>query len=428
MTIGLAVLLASFIALVVIDAPIAVALGLSSTLYLLISDLAPLLIVAQRVLAGVDSFTLLAIPLFLFAGLLLLHGDLTPRIVRLCSALVGRTRGGLAIVMVMGSMLFGALSGSGVADVVAIGTMMLPAMKERGYDTGYSCALLGCAGSLGTVIPPSIVLIVYGTATNTSIGALFMASIVPGVLSGLGLMIAAYVIARRRGWGGGAPFSWRELRLAAQDSSLALLAPVIIIGGIRGGVFTATEAAAIGVLYALVVGGFVYRRLTPRIVWNLLRQTAEGSAAILFVIACASIFGWILAAEQVPQLIVEAVTAATSDATVALLLVMAVLLVLGTFMETIAIILILAPVFVPLLRAYHIDPVFFGVLLTVNLAIGANTPPLGIDLMAACRIGRIPMSASFRHLVPFIGTMIAVLLLMTLFPALVTGPARLFGH
>lgn len=428
MTLGLALLLASFTVLVALDAPIAVALGLASVVYLLVSDLAPLIVVAQRVLAGIDSFTLLAIPLFLLAGLLLLHGDLTPRIIRLCSALVGRARGGLAIVMVMGCMMFGALSGSGVADVVAIGTMMLPAMKERGYDTGFSCSLLGCAGSLGTVIPPSIVLIVYGTATNTSIGALFVAAIVPGILTGLGLMVVAYIIARRNDWRGGEAFNWRELWLALKDSSLALLGPVIIIGGIRGGIFTATEAAGIGVLYALIVGGLIYRKLTFPLIWNLVKQTAESSASILFVIACASIFGWILAAEQVPQLIVNAISSATNSATVALLLMMGVLLILGTFMETIAIILILAPVFVPILRAYQIDPVFFGVLLTVNLAIGANTPPLGIDLMAACRVGGIPMSASFRYLLPFIGSMVAVLLLMVLFPGIVLGPARLFGH
>ena len=427
MTMSLTLLLASFTILVILDAPIAVALGLSSVVYLLVADLAPMIVVAQRVLAGVDSFTLLAIPLFLLAGLLLLHGDLTPRIVRLCSAIVGRAKGGLAMVMVMGCMLFGALSGSGVADVVAIGTMLLPAMKERGYDTGFSCSLLGCAGSLGTVIPPSIVMIVYGTATGTSIGSLFVAAIVPGILCGVALMAVAYVISRKNDWHGGEPFNWRELWLALKDASLALLGPFIIIGGIRSGVFTATEAAGIGVLYALVVGGLIYRKLTFALIWSLVRQTAEGSSAILFVIACASIFGWILAAEQVPQLIVGGISAATSSATVALLLMMGVLLVLGTFMETIAIILILAPVFVPILKVYQIDPVFFGVLLTVNLAIGANTPPLGIDLMAACRVGGIPMSASFRYLLPFIGAMTAVLILMVLFPALVTAPARLFG-
>ncbi len=426
MSASLWLLLGAFAALVAFDAPIAVALGLSSVIYLLVSDLAPLIVVAQRVVAGVDSFTLLAIPLFLLAGLLLMHGDLTPRIVRLCSALVGRASGGLAIVMVIACMLFGALSGSGVADVVAIGTMLLPAMKERGYDQGFSCALLGCAGSLGTVIPPSIVLIVYGTATNTSIGALFVASLVPGVLCGLALILVAWLVSRRQGWSGGEAFSWAELFAALRGAWLALLAPVIIIGGIRGGVFTATEAAGIGVLYALIVGGLVYRKLTPALIWRLAQETAESSAVILFVIACASIFGWILAAEQVPQMIVAGIAALTSSPTIALLMIMAVLLALGTFMETIAIILILAPVFVPILRQYQIDPVFFGVLMTVNLAIGANTPPLGIDLMAACRVGGIPMSASFRHLWPFLAAMTAVLLAMTLFPGLVTAPARLF--
>jgi tripartite ATP-independent transporter DctM subunit len=427
MTPGLALLLASFTVLVVLDAPIAVALGLSSIAYLLVSDLAPLIVVAQRMIAGIDSFTLLAIPLFLLAGLLLLHGDLTPRIVRLCNAIVGRATGGLAMVVVMGCMLFGALSGSGVADVVAIGTMLLPAMKERGYDSGFSCALLGCAGSLGTVIPPSIVMIVYGTATNTSIGALFVAAIIPGILCGLALMLVAYLIARRNDWQSGEPFNWREFGPALKDASLALLGPIIIVGGIRGGIFTATEAAGIGVLYALIVGGLIYRKLSISLIWNLVEQTAEGSAVILFVIASASIFGWILAAEQVPQLIVNGISAATSSATVALLLMMAVLLVLGTFMETIAIILILAPVFIPIMRQFQIDPVYFGVLLTVNLAIGANTPPLGIDLMAACRVGGIPMSASFGYLLPFVGAMTAVLLLMVLFPSLVTAPTRLFG-
>lgn len=427
MTFGLLLLLASFAVLVILDAPIAVALGLSSVAFLLVADLAPLIVVAQRVIAGVDSFTLLTIPLFLLAGLLLLHGDLTPRIIRLCSAVVGRSLGGMAMVMVMGCMLFGALSGSGVADVVAIGTMMLPAMKERGYDTGFSCALLGCAGSLGTVIPPSIVMIVYGTATNTSIGALFVAAIVPGILCGLSLMGVAYVISRHNNWHEGEPFSWSELGAALYDASLALFGPIIIFGGIRAGIFTATEAAGIGVLYALVVGGLIYRKLTLLLIWRLVQQTAESSAAILFVIACASIFGWILAAEQVPQLIVNGIAAATDSATVALLLMMGVLLVLGTFMETIAIILILAPVFVPIMRQFHIDPVFFGILLTVNLAIGANTPPLGIDLMAACRVGGIPMSGSFRYLLPFVGAMTAVLLLLVLFPSLVTVSARLFG-
>jgi tripartite ATP-independent transporter DctM subunit len=414
-------LLASFIALIVIDAPIAVALGLASALYIAVADLAPLMVVAQRMIAGIDSFTLLAIPLFLMAGMLMVQGGLAPRIVALCSALVGRATGGLAIVMILACMLFGSLSGSGVADVVAIGTMLLPAMKERGYHPGFSAAALGCAGSLGTVVPPSIVLIVYGTATNTSIGQLFLGAIVPGILLGLGLMVVAWWISRRNGWRGGDPVSGATVRKSLIEAVPALIAPVIIVGGIRFGVFTPTEAAGAGVVYALIVGGFFYRALSLRETFTILRDTVEMTGAILLVIASASVFGWILAAEQVPQLAVHGIEALTSNATVALILLMALVLILGTFMESLAIILILAPVFIPVLGAYGIDPVYFGILLTINLAIGANTPPLGIDLMAACRTGGIPMSAAFRYLLPFIGSMVAILLLLVLFPEIITG-------
>lgn len=415
---GLALLLGLFALLVLIDAPIAVALGLASVGYLAVNDIAPMLVVAQRMVAGVNSFTLLAIPLFLLAGLLMLHGGLTPRIVRLCSAIVGRATGGLGLVVVLAAMLFGALSGSGVADVVAIGTMMLPAMKDSGYEAGFSCALLGCAGSLGTVIPPSIVMIVYGTATNTSIGALFVAGILPGILAGGGLMAVAWYIARRKGWRGGTAFSWGELGVAFRSAWLALLAPVIIVGGIRFGFFTPTEAAGAAVAYALLIGIFVYRELRLKVLIEQIRETTEATGSILFVIATASVFGWILAAEQVPQMLVGMIGDFTDNATVALLIMMAVLLVLGTFMESIAIILILAPVFVPMMAHYRIDPVWFGVLLTLNLAIGANTPPLGIDLMAACRVGRIPMSASFGYLMPFLAVMTLVMLFVLFFPGL----------
>ena len=203
MSFELALLLVTFLVLVVVDAPIAVALGLASVVYLAVADLAPMMVVAQRMIAGIDSFTLLAIPLFLLAGMLMVKGGLAPRIVNLCSALVGHMTGGLAIVMIAACMMFGSLSGSGVADVVAIGTMMLPAMRERGYHPGFSSAALGCAGSLGTVIPPSIVLIVYGTATNTSIGQLFIGAIIPGLLLGLSLMAVAWWISRKHGWRGG---------------------------------------------------------------------------------------------------------------------------------------------------------------------------------------------------------------------------------
>lgn len=421
MSLALIILLLSFVVLVLIDAPITIALALSSVFYLLAADTAPLIVVAQRMVAGIDSFTLLAIPLFLFAGLLMVHGGLAPRIIALCAAVVGQRTGGLAIVMIVACMMFGSLSGSGVADVVAIGSMMLPAMKDRGYEPGFSAAALGCAGSLGTVIPPSIVLIVYGTATGTSIGQLFIGSIGPGILLGIGLIVVAWWISRKNGWKGGAAFSWSRLRLAFGDSILALFAPLIIVGGIRFGIFTPTEAAGIGVAYALFIGLFVYRQLTLSSIIALLRETTEMTGSILLVIAAASVFGWVLTVEQVPQLVVNGITGATDSAIVALILIMLAVLVLGTFMESIAIILILAPVFMPVLRTYEIDPVYFGVLLTINLAIGANTPPLGIDLMAACRTGKIPLAATFRYLIPFLGMMVGILLLLVVFPQIITA-------
>lgn len=420
MSFELALLLVTFLVLVVVDAPIAVALGLASVVYLAVADLAPMMVVAQRMIAGIDSFTLLAIPLFLLAGMLMVQGGLAPRIVNLCSALVGRMTGGLAIVMIAACMMFGSLSGSGVADVVAIGTMMLPAMKERGYHPGFSSAALGCAGSLGTVIPPSIVLIVYGTATNTSIGQLFIGAIIPGVLLGLSLMAVAWWISRKHGWRGGDEVASGTVGQAFLSAIPALIAPVIIVGGIRAGIFTPTEAAGAGVVYAFVVGGFFYRSIKWADIGKMLRETTEMTGSILLVIASASVFGWILAAEQVPQLAVNGIVNLTESPMVALLLIMLVVLILGTFMESLAIILILAPVFMPVLTAYQIDPVYFGILLCVNLAIGANTPPLGIDLMAACRTAGIPMSASFRHLGPFLGAMIAVLFLLVLFPQIIT--------
>lgn len=421
MSFDLFLLLGSFAVLVLIDAPIAVALGLASAIYLAVADIAPLMVVAQRMVAGIDSFTLLAIPLFLMAGLLMVHGGLAPRIVNLFAAMVGRTTGGLAIVMVAACMMFGSLSGSGVADVVAIGTMMLPSMKARGYDPAFSAAALGCAGSLGTVIPPSIVLIVYGTATNSSIGNLFVGAIIPGLMLGVALIGVAWWISRKHGWKGNEAVQAGVLGRAFVDAIPAMIAPIIIVGGIRAGVFTPTEAAGAGVAYALFVGGFLYRTLSWRVIADILRETTEMTGAILIVIAAASVFGWILAAEQVPQLAVNGILGLTDSPIVALILMMLAVLVLGTFMESLAIILILAPVFMPVLAAYHIDPVYFGILLCVNLAIGANTPPLGIDLMAACRTAGIPMSASFRFLVPFLGAMVAILFLLVLFPQIITG-------
>jgi tripartite ATP-independent transporter DctM subunit len=408
------------------DVPVATALGLAAAIAVLAHDIAPLAVVAQQMVAGLDSFPLLAIPLFVLAGGLMGASGLTSRIVALALILVGRRRGGLGAVAVVACMLFGALSGSGVADTVAIGTLLLPAMARAGYPPGFSAGLLGCAGSLGTVIPPSIVMIVYGVATGTSIGQLFTAGLVPGALCGAALASVAVWRARREGWGDVAPAD-----LAGEGgiglALLALGAPAIIVGGIRGGIFTATEAGAVACLYALAVGVFGTRALTLRALAAELRTAAETSGAILYVIATASLFGWVLGALQAPQIVTAWLLSLTTDPTVVLLLAMALLLALGTFMETIAIILLLAPLLSSVLPRYGIDPVHFGLLLTLNLAIGANTPPLGIDLMAACRVARIPMRETFRHLPPLLGAMASVTLALAFAPGVVLALPRALG-
>lgn len=423
---ALATLFGVFVAALLVDVPVASALGLAAAIAVLVHDIAPLAVVAQQMVAGLDSFPLLAIPLFVLAGGLMGAAGLTSRIVALALVLVGRRRGGLGAVAVVACMLFGALSGSGVADTVAIGTLLLPAMGRAGYPPGFSAGLLGCAGSLGTVIPPSIVMIVYGVATGTSIGQLFTAGLVPGALCGAALASVAVWRARKEGWGDVPPAD-----LAGEGgiglALLALGAPAIIVAGIRGGIFTATEAGAVACLYALAVGVFGTRALTLRALAAELMAAAETSGAILYVIATASLFGWVLGALQAPQLVTAWLLALTEDPTVVLLLAMALLLALGTFMETIAIILLLAPLLSSVLPRYGIDPVHFGLLLTLNLAIGANTPPLGIDLMAACRVARIPMRETFRHLPPLLGAMASVTLALAFAPGIVLVLPRAFG-
>lgn len=419
MTLGALSLISVFALAILVDIPIAFGLVLSALVYLLLFGVAPMMVSAQQFVAGMESFTLLAIPLFVMAAQLMNRAGLTQRLVRLCMALVGDIRGGLAVVAVFACMLFGALSGSGVADVIAIGSMLLPAMHDSGYHKGFSSALVGTASSIGTVIPPSIVMIVYGTTSNTSVGKLFMGGIVPGLLLTAVLVGVALYVSRKHGWAGGKAAEPGERRRAFIGALPALLVPVLIIGGIRFGVFTPTEAAASAILYSLLVGTLLYRSLSLRDIFNSLTATAETSGAILLIIGAAGLFAWGLTYEQVPQAIASLIGDLTDSRYSVLLLLTAVLLVLGSFMESIAIIIIVTPIVMPLLGQYGIDPIHFGVLLAVNLAIGANTPPLGVDLMAACRIADISIMVALRPLLLMIGAMFAVLMLLTFVPELV---------
>ncbi|MGI6783110.1 MAG: TRAP transporter large permease [Aminivibrio sp.] len=403
-----------------IGIPVAYAVAVSGMAYLIFESAVPLLVVAQRMVVGVDSFTLLAIPLFVLAGALMAEGDITPRLMKFASNMVGHIPGGLAMVMVVSCMLFGAISGSGVANVVAIGSILLPTMKEQGYEPPFSAALLGCGGSLGTVIPPSITLVIIGVSMGASIGKLFVGGFIPGVITGLGLMTVSYFAAIKRNYPRLERASWREKWTSFRRAFFPLLTPVIIIGGILGGVFTATEAGAVASLYALILSKYVYKKLSWGRFFAICLDTARTSAVVLFLIGSASLFGWILSAENIPQKVASAMFSLSTNYWVLLILFNFLLLVLGMFMETIAIVLIIIPIFGPVMQQMGMDPIHLGVMVCLNLAIGANTPPLGVDLMAACKLADIPYSSSFRPLMPLLGAMILALALVAVFPGLVT--------
>lgn len=420
------VLIGSFFLAVTLGIPISVSIGLSAVLYLLLYGSISLAVIAQQMTLGIDSFPLLAIPLFLLAGMLMSEANITTRIIGFANALVGRITGGLAMVMVISCMFFGAISGSGVADVTAIGSLMLPAMDQQGYRKGLSASLLGCAGSLGTVIPPSIVMIILGVTTGTSIGKLYMGGIIPGVFTGCCLMGLAWVYAKRMHLPPGEPFAVGKVVTAFRQAFLSLLTPVIIIGGIVTGVFTATEAAAAASAYALVLGLFVYRSLRLSQLPGIFLRVAETTGIILFIISAAALFGWILAAEQIPQRLAAFFLSISQNYYVLLILINVLLLILGTFMETIAIIIIVVPVLMPLVTSLGMDPVHFGVMVTVNMAIGANTPPVGVDLIAACKVGHTTLDDAMPYIWPFVGAMTVALIFVTFIPPLVTFIPQMF--
>jgi len=419
-------LLGVMIACLLLGVPIAFSIAVSGVLYLIFESTVPVLVLAQRMVVGVDSFTLLAIPLYLLAGSVMAEGDITPRIMRFAATLVGHIPGGMAIVMVMSCMLFGAISGSGVADVAAIGSIMLPAMKTQGYRPAFSAALLGCSGSLGTIIPPSIVMVVLGVSMGVSIGKLFLGGIIPGLLAGGSLMVISYVLSVKENYPRLPRAKGKEVLRALQGAVLPLLTPAIIIGGIVKGVFTATEAGGVAVLYAFFLSVFVYRKVSCRRFLGICLEVGRMSSVVLFIIAAASLFGWVLTAEDIPQKVAAALLSISTNYWVILILFNLLLLIMGMFMETIAIIIILVPIFFPIMQQMGVDPIHFGVMICVNLAVGANTPPLGVDLLAACKVAGIAYEDSFRYILPFVGAMVGALILIIAIPELVTSIPNMF--
>ena len=369
--------------------------------------------VAQKAFTGLDSFTLIAIPFFMLAGNLMALGGIARRIVNLADAAVGKFTGGLGMATVIGCMFFAAISGSGPATVTAMGSIMLPEMEKRGYDRAFSTGLTATAGTIGVIIPPSIPFVIYGVASGTSVGDMFKAGFIPGILIGIGLMIVCWVISKKRGYKGIERTKNDESFLKVfLDSLPALMAPVIILGGIYGGIFTPTEAAVVATVYSLFVGKFVYHELTWKIVYESYRSTADMNGFTGLALGFSMSFAAYLTMEQIPAKVANVVLSAVSSKIAIIALIIVILLVVGCFVDNISSCLILTPVFLPMVKAVGMDPVHFGIMMTVALAIGFVTPPYGVNLFVASAVAKLKIEEVSKAAIPFLAAMFVCLLLI----------------
>lgn len=412
-----------FLILCFLTVPIGIALGVAVIAYMFTGGVGTINMsyIASNMFTSCDSFPLLAIPFFVLAGALMEGGGLSKRLVNVCDAFVGHRTGGLAIVTVLTCMFFGAISGSAPATVAAIGTIMVPSMIERGYDKRFSMALVAASGCLGVIIPPSIPMVMFGVATGTSISSLFMAGFLPGVVCGLCLIVLAVIISKKQGFhGNGLKFSCGRVWTEIKDAIWALLVPVIILGGIYGGIFSPTEAAAVAVVYGLVIGLFVYKELTFKKLVAKFSDSAKTTGSIMIIVATGTILGRVLTLEQIPQTVSSAITNMTDSRIIVLLIINLLLLVVGCLMETTSAILILAPILYPVAAIYGVSAVHFGIMMVVNLAIGFITPPVGVNLFVACGIGKIKFQELVTAIIPFLVALLVALVFITYIPPITT--------
>lgn len=414
------ILLSLLIVLFAISTPIAIALGVASTVALVIAGEVPVITIIQRMFTSVDLFPLMAIPFFILAGSLMEVGGISKRLINFASSLVGQMSGGLAAVAVVTSLFFAAISGSSPATVAAIGTILIPAMVARGYQKDFAAAVQSVSGGLGVIIPPSIPIILFGVTAEVSVGKLFIAGILPGLLVSFSLLIMVFLISKKRGYQGTSSSTMREKLFALKDASLALFMPIIILGGIYSGVFTPTEAAVVAVVYAFVVGAFVYRELTFENIIGIFTKSAMTTSIIMIIIANAGVFGWILTRERVPQMVAESFLSISENPIIFLVLVNVLLLFVGMIFETSAAIIILAPILTPIALIVGIDPVHFGIIMVVNLAIGMVTPPVGVNLFVASSIAGTSLEKISRAVLPFVFLLIVDVMIISYIPAIST--------
>lgn len=405
-----------FILLIILSVPISIALGLSSMVAVLIHTDLSLMVVVQKIFGGVNSFTLMAIPFFILAGNIMAAGGVSKRLVNFASSMIGRVTGGLALVSTIACTFFGAISGSAPATTAAIGAVMVDPMEKKGYSKEFSAATVAASGTIGLLIPPSITMVLYGVISGVSIGKLFLAGIIPGLLMCCTLMLVEYSISKKRGYRGEEPASFKEILTSFKKSILALLMPLIILGGIYGGIFTPTEAAVVAVVYGLIIGLFVYKELNVKKVFGILQSSGKSTSVILYLVATAHIFSYILASEEIPQQLATFLLSVSDNPLVIQLMIMIALLIAGTFLDNAVAIVLLTPIFYPIIAQVGIDPVFFGVLMVLALAIGQITPPVGLCLFVSCNISKISIEKLSKAIVPFLVALIVLLLVLNLIP------------
>ncbi len=422
MSMPIIVLISAFVILLVLNVPVAFSMGIATILavFAIGQFPDPLMAVAQQLPTGIDSFALLAIPFFILSGLFMGHGGIARRLIDFANVVVGRFRGGLAFVNILTCMLFGSISGSAAAAVSSVGGFMVPLMNKMGYHRDFNASISITAATTGLLIPPSNVMIVYSLATGgaCSIAAIFMAGVVPGVLVGLGLMVVAGVISVKRGYGRGETFTLGESVIRFFKAIPALLLIVIVLGGILGGIFTATEASAIAVVYSFILSVFVYREVKFSDLPKIILQSAVTTAVVMMLVATSMAMSWVLAYENVPQNISAFLLGLTETKWVLLLIINLILLAVGTFMDMTPAVLIFTPIFLPVVTAFGMDPLHFGIIMIMNLCIGLCTPPVGTCLFLGCGIANTTVTKVIKHILPFFVAMIIVLFICTYVPVL----------
>lgn len=409
----------SFAILLILTVPIGISLGLSAMIAILIDGTMPIEFIMKELTTAANSFPLLAIPFFILAGEIMGKGGISKRLIAVAESLVGSVTGGLALTAIVTCMFFAAISGSGPATVAAVGSIMIPAMVKKGYDIKFSTAVVASAGSIGVIIPPSIPMVMYGVSGSVSIGDMFMAGIIPGILVGLGLMVYAYYYAKKAGYKGSTEkASLSNIGKQIWNAKWSLLIPFIILGGIYGGVFTPTEAARVAVAVGFVIGAFVYRELKLKDLTSVFVDSALMSATILIIVGSATGFGKLLAMEQIPLKIANGLLSLSDNKIIIMLLIIVLLLIVGCFMDTIAAIIILTPILLPIAIQVGYDPIHFGIIMIVALAVGFITPPVGVNLFVGSSISGVSLEALSKAIIPFIIVMTIILLIITFIPVL----------